>query len=270
MDKILQEMQCLQVSLIAHGVGGVCLIGEMIGIEIGDQCACPLITALSATVDDAGGAEAGGNQSIKGGDEIIGGPGVGELVDILKGACGLKIVVVDDHAVRGHAEWIFVVDALGVPAGGFNGWTGGDDVRGDGVIPEIRDVKHFACSAPVGHKPLRAFHDDIGHGVAVNGGSNQIVAGGVVKVSHADCNLRVNGIECVNDGADTFLAAPAANGIGPQGNLGFLGKDRSWNEEDEAEKQSDQLFHGNTSYHYFLFVGSPVSCLVNCTPSYVG
>ena len=218
-------------------------VGELAGVQVGHQRAGALVAALAAAVDHGSGLIARFIQGVQSLQEVFGGPGVGGFVDVLERARGFKVVVVDDHAVGGHAQGIFVIDAFAVFAGRFHGGAGGDDVI-LGVRPQIGDVQHLASGAPVGNQAFGAFHHDVGGGLGFDGGGHLVVAGGVVQILHLHLDFGMHGVEVGDDAVHGFFIAPAADGVGPQGDFHVLGHGEGGDHEHHAQEQSEQLLHG--------------------------
>ena len=222
-------------------------IGEGAAVEVVDDRAGTLVAALAGAVDRRDIGILGGQQ-LDGFNELIGGPGVGVQIEILIGADGLEAIKVDGHAVGGHAEGIFIAGALLVEAGGLND---GKDLCLVAVVPQIGYVDHIALGAPVGDQTLGTFHDEVGRGLALNGSVDLIVAVGVGQVLNRDLDAGIGGLKAGDQLVNDFGVAPAADGIGPQGESDVLrvsgGAAKERKDHAQGQNECEKLFHVSTS-----------------------
>ena len=192
------------------------LVGEGAAIQVVNQSAGALVTALAGAEHGGHGVAVVGVQSRNSIEEVLGGPGVGVQVHILQGAGLLKGVLVDGHAVSGHDQGILVDSAL---AGHAGGQSGGIDLGLVGVVQQVGQVHHVALGAPVGNQTLGTFHDQVGSLAGGDGGVDLVVAVSVGQVFHGDLDAGL-GLESVGQFLDGVLIAPAADGVGPEGDAG--------------------------------------------------
>ena len=217
-DAILsvQGLQSLDVLGRVHGVLGVLSVGKGAAVHIVVQSAGALVTALSGAEHSANGLVTGIVQGLNSLQEVLGGPGVGLSVHILPCAGLLEDGLVDGHAVSGHAQGVLVVSATAIVTGSLNGSV---DVSLGLVSPQVSQVDHLALGAPVGDQTLGSFHDDVGSGVALDGGVDLVVAISVGQVLDLDGDVGISGIELRQQLVDDLLLAPVANGVSPQADL---------------------------------------------------
>ena len=220
------------------------VVGEAAVVEVGHQRAGALVAALAGAVDQAGGEVARVHEGAEGVFKAFGRPGVGLLIDVLHRVGSLKRGLVDDHAVRRHAQRIHVVVAVRALAGRHDGSVVGVDV-GDGLVrPQIVERKHLAGSRPVRHQALRAFHDDVRGGLGLDGCGDLRVAVGVVEVFNGHLDVGVHGVESGEHFVYLFRIAPIADRERPEGDvrLGQRGGHRQ--HEQQAQKQGGKFLHG--------------------------
>ena len=141
---------------------------------------------------------------------------MGVLVDVLHSVCSLKNGLVDGHAVSGHNQGILVSGVVVSEAGSQRGSV---DFLLVGVVKQVSDVDHLALGAPVGNQTLGSFHDQVGSLVALDGGVDLVVAVSVGQVFNVDLDAG-SGLEVSHQLVNGLLLAPAADGIGPQGDFG--------------------------------------------------
>ena len=126
-------------------------------------------------------------------------------------------MVVDGHAVGGHAQGVLIVGAVQL-AGADHRLADCGDVR-LGVGPQILQIHHQVVDAPVGNQALGALHDDIGGLFGSDGRSDQVVAVLIVQGLVCNGDLGMDFIEGSDDVIQLGLgAAPRTNGVGPQRN----------------------------------------------------
>ena len=193
--------------------------GEGAAVEVVDESTGALVAALADAVDSADGVAVLVIERLNGLEELLGGPGVGVLVDVLVGAGLDKGGVVDRHAVGGHDDGVLVGLAV---FGEARGESGGVDLGLVGIIEHVADVDHVAVGAPVGDETLGAFHDQVGSLLGGDGGVDLVVAVGVGQELDLDLDAGLGG-EGVGQSLDDFFVAPVADGVGPKGDLGRLG-----------------------------------------------
>ena len=195
-------------------------VGIGAGVQVGHKRAGALVAALAAAVDNTGGADgAGVLHSLNGLEEILRRPGAVLQINILEGIGLLKYLVVDGHAVGGHAQGVLIVGPVGALAGVDHSFAHSGNVGGGGFVPQVAQIHHLAGGTPVGDQALGALHNDIGSRAAVDGGHDAVVAVGVVQILDIYRNV---GIDCVKIGNHIVdsggLAAPGSDGVGPQRN----------------------------------------------------
>jgi len=192
-------------------------VGEGAAVQVVHQCAGALVTALADAVNSANLLAGVLVNSVHSLEEILGGlPGVGVLVDVLHSVGSLEDGLVDGHAVSGHDQGILI---SGVVVGEAGGQSSSVDLLLVGVVEQVSDVDQLALGAPVGDQTLGSFHDQVGSGVALDGGVDLVVAVGVGQVLNGDLDAG-SGLEVSHQSINSLLVAPTTDGVGPQGNLG--------------------------------------------------
>ena len=155
---------------------------------------------MGSAVDDAGGGNVDGarrrgvTNGLHGFYEVVGGPGAGFLVDILEGTSRLKDIIVDSHAVGGHAQGIHVVGAVQLR-------HGGDALGNVGAasLPQVGQIHHQALTGVVAHDTLGALENDVGAGASGDGGGQLLITVLIVDGSDGDLDIGILLIESSND-----------------------------------------------------------------------
>ena len=213
-------------------------IGVGAAVEVGDESAGALVAALAAAEHGADVLVAGVIDGLNSLEEVLGGPGVVLQVDVLQRVGRLKDVLVDGHAVRGHADRQLENLAVGAGAGAGDAFIG---ALGD----EIAQIEHQALGAPVGDQTLGPFHDDVGSLAALNSGVDLVVAVGVVEILDLYGDLGMDLIERVDEALDRSLVGPLADGIGPQRDGDVVIRERGGADQ---SKDHDQRQHKSENF----------------------
>ena len=212
---VTQLGEGLDVLGIVPGVSSVVGIGVGAAIEVVDEGAGALVTALACAVHSGHSLAEVAVESVNGLEEVLSGPGAGGQIDVLIGTSRLEGVQVDGHAVGGHAHGILIHLALSVDAGGQSGL---DQLALVGIVQHVGKVHHVAVGAPVGNQTLRPFQNQVGRVAGGEGGVDLVIAVGIGQIVHLDGNAGL-GSEGVSQCLDVGLFAPAAYGVDPQGDL---------------------------------------------------
>ena len=202
--------------------------------------------------------------------EVLGGPGVGGLVDVLPGAGGLEQVAVDAHAVSGHAQGQLVDSAV-------SGGAGADDGLIGAVDDQIGQVNQVALGAPVGDQTLGTLEDDVGGSAGLDSGVDSVVTVGVVQVLDSHVDVGVDSVEVSDQAVDGSLVAPLTDGVGSEGDAdglssrsGLLGlalagggivagaggrlaaAGNQTEDHDDSQGQCKKLLHGKLLLKFFV------------------
>jgi len=116
-------------------------------------------------------------------------------------------VVIDGHAVGGHADREFIVCAVPVPAGCPDIFI---DLPGGIGFPQVGQIHHPALFAPICHNTLRAFQNQVRSAVLQDGLADPFIPVVVGQIFHRNVDVRIFLMEAVQDVGHRGGVAPVA------------------------------------------------------------
>ena len=211
---ILECRQSLYILIGIRCVLRVLRVCKRAAVHIVDQSSGSLVAALTRAVNREHIFLAAVINRLDSLQEIICGfPGIRGFIDILHRVRFLHVGLVDCHAVRYHAERIFIYLSVFAGAGVLNRFV---KIGCRVFRHNIGEIHHISLGAPVCNQSFRSFKDHIRCLSAFDRGIDLIVAVRVIKIFYGNLNIGILRVEVGNQCVDRSRIAPFADRICPK------------------------------------------------------
>ena len=211
---ILECRQSLYILIGIRCVLRVLRVCKRAAVHIVDQSSGSLVAALACTVNRQHIFLSAVINRLYCLQEILCGfPGIRGFIDILHRVRFLHVGLVDCHAVRYHAERIFIYLSVFAGAGVFYRFV---KIGCRVFRHNIGEIHHISLGAPVCNQSFRSFKDHIRCLSAFDRGIDLIVAVRVIKIFYGNLNIGILRVEVGNQCVDRSRIAPFADRICPK------------------------------------------------------